>query len=235
MPIGEGMGCDMAVAGGSKAVTNNIVYLYDIANFKVYRNSNIQKVFSTETTTIYNEPAYNSANGGYLSFDGTNDYMQFNIGSANISTTMTVEFFARIKAGGANMVMAWDYYDFSMFYDAYVAYNTAASDWHGFSGQTGLINNWVHYVLEMRSDVSYSNNKIYINGVSRSLSQLQGTEQPSERDFNNGLGTFAAWAPGGSPALYTPMDLALVRIYKGALQPQQVYDNFEAQRGRFGI
>jgi hypothetical protein len=231
MPIGKGMGCDMAVAGGPKAITNNIVYLYDIANFKVYRNSNIEKVFGTETTTLYNGPTYNSANGGYLSFDGTNDYMEFNIGSANISTTMTVEFFARIKAGGANMVMAWGAYDFSMFYDSYVGFNTANSDWYGFSGQTGLINNWVHYVLEMRSDVSYSNNKIYTNGTLRSLSQLAGTE--GGKSFNNGVGNFATWAGGSNP--FAPMDLALVRIYKGALQPQQVYDNFEAHRGRFGI
>jgi len=232
MPIGEGMGCDMAVAGGPKAVTNNIVYLYDIANFKVYRNSNIEKVFDTETTTLYNGPTYNSANGGYLTFDGTNDYLEFNIGSADISTTMTVEFFARIKDDGANMVFSWGFYDFSMFYNSYVGFNTANSDWYGFTGTTGLKNSWAHYVLEMRSDVSYTNNKIYTNGTLRSLSQLQGTENSGSRNFNNGVGTFATW---GGYNLNTPMDLALVRIYKGSLSSQQVYDNFEAHRGRFGI
>lgn len=223
----------MALQHSPRIVTNQLVLCLDAGNYRSYPGSGTAWTDISQTratVTLYNTPTYNSANGGYLTFDGVNEYMEFNIGSANVSTTMTVEFFAKIKDDSANMVFAWGFYDFSMFYNSYVGYNTANSDWYGFTGTTGLKNNWAHYVLEMRSDVSYSNNKIYTNGTLRSLSQLQGTE--GSKSFNNGVGTFGTW---GGLNLYTPMDIALVRIYKGALQPQEVEGNFEAQRGRFGI
>ena len=48
-----------------------------------------------------------------------------------------------------------------------MGFNTASSDQYGISStqvtNLGLLNQWKHYVFEMRSDVSYTNNKIYIN------------------------------------------------------------------------
>jgi len=223
----------MAIYSGPDVELANLVYTFDVANFKIYRvGAAVEKVFSNETTTVYNSPTYNSSNNGYLTLDGTDDYIEFNIGSSNVSTTMTVEFFARMKASGANMAFSFGCYNFNMFYDSYVSFNTANSDFYGFTGTTGLINNWVHYVLEMRSDVSYSNNKIYTNTVSRSLSQLSGTESAGSRNFNNGVGRIATWCGGN---LFMPMDLALVRIYKGALSQKQINDNFASARGRFKL
>jgi hypothetical protein len=223
----------MAIYSGPDVELANLVYTFDVANFKIYRvGAPVEKVFTNETTTIYNSPTYNSSNNGYLTLDGTDDYIEFNIGSSNVSTTMTVEFFARMKSSGANMAFSFGCYNFNMFYDSYVSFNTANSDFYGFTGTTGLINNWVHYVLEMRSDVSYSNNKIYTNTVSRSLSQLSGTESAASRNFNNGVGRIATWCGGN---LFMPMDLALVRIYRGALTQQQINDNFASARGRFNL
>jgi hypothetical protein len=223
----------MAIYSGPDVELANLVYTFDVGNFKIYRvGAPVEKVFSNETTTIYNSPTYSSANGGFLTLDGTDDYIEFNIGSSNVSTTMTVEFFARMKASGANMAFAFGFYNFNMFYDSYVSFNTANSDFYGFTGTTGLVNNWAHYVLEMRSDVAYTNNKIYTNTVLRSLSQLGGSEAPANRNFNNGVGTIGTWA---GLNLFMPMDIALVRIYRGALSQQQINDNFASARGRFNL
>ncbi|MGA1415131.1 MAG: hypothetical protein ACO323_08835, partial [Candidatus Kapaibacteriota bacterium] len=61
--------------------------------------------------------------------------------------------------------MGWLYYDIYTIGSTGIGFNTAASDLYGVPfaqvSSLGCIGNWKHYVFEMRSDVSYTNNKIY--------------------------------------------------------------------------
>jgi hypothetical protein len=97
----------------------------------------------------------------------------------------------------------------------------------------GLVNNWKHYMFEMRSDVSYTNNKIYINGVSQALSQQTGGETAGNRNFNSGRGRIAVWVQDAGYCM--PMNCAIFKIYDRALTQQEVTQNFNAQRSRYGI
>jgi hypothetical protein len=85
----------------------------------------------------------------------------------------------------------------------------------------------------MRSDVSYSNNKIYINGQNQSLSQVAGTENTGNRNFNSGNGRISSWL--FSDVFFIPMDLAQFRIYNRALTPQEVLQNYNATKRRYGL
>jgi hypothetical protein len=116
-----------------------------------------------------------------------------------------------------------------------LGFNTAASDIYGLTStqvtNLGLQNQWKHYIFEMRSDVSYSNNKIYINGQNQSLSQVTGTENTGNRNFNSGNGRISSWLNDNNYNI--PMDLGQFRIYNRALSAQEILQNYNATKGRY--
>jgi hypothetical protein len=135
------------------------------------------------------------------------------------------------------MMFGWLLYDVWFTWDGNFGYNTANGDVRAIPSATvsalGLVNNWKHYIFEMRSDVSYTNNKIYINTASQTLSQLNSGEIAGNRTFNSGNGRIAVWRNN----LYhcMPMNLASFRVYNRALTQAEIQQNFNALRGRFGI
>ncbi len=118
-----------------------------------------------------------------------------------------------------------------------LGFNTAASDIYGLTStqvtNLGLLNQWKHYIFEMRSDLSYSNNKIYINAQNQSLSQVAGTENTGNRTFNSGNGRISSWLINDN--FFISMDLAQFRVYNRALSAQEVLQNYNASKKRYGL
>jgi hypothetical protein len=83
----------------------------------------------------------------------------------------------------------------------------------------------------MRTDVAYSNNKIYIDTVSQVVTQQTGTEAAANRKFNTNFGTIAAWT--NAQGYEMPMTFGLARIYNRALTQAEITSNFNAIRSRF--
>ena len=203
--------------------------------------------------------------GNYFSFDGIDDHVDFDAGNIDgNTTTVTVEILARLKpnfgflsnnngdpsfpGSGVNMIFGFDVYD--VIFGGTVAvgstvsvqglgFNTGNGEIYGIDGNQfeslGLNNNWKHYVFEMRSDVSYTNNKIYIDAVQQvGLSSVrpQGTvENAANRVFNGGLGRIAGWQQNNQ--YRARMDVAMFRIYNKALTQQEVLDNYNEVKDRF--
>jgi hypothetical protein len=82
----------------------------------------------------------------------------------------------------------------------------------------------------MRSDVSYTNNKIYINAVNQSLSQVAGAEASSNRNFNSGNGRINSWL---FSSFFIAMDLAQFQVYNRALTATEIFQNYHATKGRY--
>jgi hypothetical protein len=168
---------------------------------------------------------------GTLIFDGIDDNVPFY--APNLGTTATIEMWCKIGSGySGKMFCGWN-----TNYDVYCAggtigYNTGNSDVYGISQATvaslGIVGQWAHYVFEFRSDVSYTNNKIYINGVLQSLSQQYSSE--GGKSFAGGYGFIATWGYGG---YYMPMDCAVFRVYNRALTQAEVTQNYNALKGRY--
>lgn len=83
----------------------------------------------------------------------------------------------------------------------------------------------------MRSDVTYTNNKIYVNGEIQTLSQVLASENSSNRTFNSGSGKVSGWIQNGS--WNQPMDIALFRVYNRALSQTEITNNYNALSKRF--
>jgi hypothetical protein len=187
--------------------------------------------------TLTNGISFSSSGSGYtggstLLFDGIDDIVPFY--APNITTIATVEMWCKIGSDySGKMFMGWAYYDVWCNGGA-IGYNTGNGDVYGISQTTvnslGIVNQWAHYIFEFRSDVPYTNNKIYINGVNQSLSQQYSSEASGNRGLNSGNGYIASWGGGG---YNMPMDCAVFRVYNRALTQAEVTQNYNALKGRY--
>lgn len=224
---------------GEAFVTDGLVLNLDAGNASSYGTSGTTWTDISgngNNVTLTNGPTYDGTNVGSIVFDGVNDYADFF--APNLGTTTTVEMWARLGTTNLDrMMFGWNLYDIYNDATQGFGYNTGNSDVYGISTATftslGLVNNWKHYIFEMRSDVSYTNNKIYINTVSQTLSQRVGTENATTRNFNNGLGRISSWRSNATYIIQ--MNLGAFRVYNRALTTQEISQNYNALRFRYGL
>jgi hypothetical protein len=219
---------------GGNIVTSNLKLALDAGNLVSYPKSGTTWTDLSDvsrTFTLTNGPIFSADS---ISFDGSNDYVDFSapIGS---TTVATVEMWVLLGAAyGGKMFFGWGTYDVWC-NGGNLGFNTGGGDVYGISStkvsELALVGNWRHYIFEMRTDVSYTNNKIYINGQLQSLAQYGGTEQG--KSFNSGLGRISSWRNDAGYCM--PMNCAIFRVYDRALTQAEVTQNFNTQKSRFGI
>ena len=217
-------------------VTDALALYTDALNTRSYSGTGItvNGLVSGVGVTLVNGVGFGTTETSYFTFDGTNDNIPFNI--PNVGTTLSIEMWARIKSFTNGMPFGFNLYDVWANSGRF-GFNTAASDIYGLTStqvtNLGLLNQWKHYVFEMRTDVSYSNNKIYINGQNQSLSQVAGTENTGNRSFNSGNGRISSWL--FSDVFFISMDLAQFRAYNRALTAAEIVQNYNATKKRYGL
>ncbi len=217
-------------------VTNGLSVYTDAVNTRCYVGSGttVNGLISGIGLTLVNGVGFGTSGTSYFIFDGANDNIPFNI--PNVGTTVSIEMWARINSFSNGMPFGFDRYDVWA-NSGRLGFNTAASDIYGLTStqvtNLGLLSQWKHYVFEMRTDVSYSNNKIYINGQNQSLSQVAGTENASLRSFNSGNGRISSWL--FSDVFFIAMDLAQFRTYNRALSATEIVQNYNATKKRYGL
>lgn len=209
-------------AGNPSSYSGNGNTWYDISG---YNNNSI-------LTNI----TYNSSNGGYLYFDNSTTDPYANFTASNINGNwVTVEMWVNLASNYSNgMFMSWGSYDIWTS-GGNIGYNTYQSDIYGISqsdvASLGLVGNWVQYVFVMNNQ-DYTNNIIYINGISQTLSQQINNQNPYNLSFNSGNGNIGNGTDINFPI---QMNLSIYRVYNRQLSQIEVNQNFNANRGRFGI
>ena len=227
----------MGAYGGPDIITDGLVFAVDAGSERSYPGSGTTttSLVGSDTGTLTNGVAFSTDNGGTWDFDGTDDYILFD-SSIGSTTTVSVEMWCEIPSSYSNkMFMGWSGCDVWC-REGTLGYNTNNGDVYGISAATvsslGLVNNWKHYIFEMRSDVSYTNNRIYINGVSQTLSQQGGSEIAGNRNFNGGVGQFPGYR--SSPTSYVmALKVGSFRLYNRALTAAEILQNYNAQKNRF--
>lgn len=183
------------------------------------------------------------------------------------TTTVTVEVLAQvhidtqIEDTDGHMIFGWD--EYSVWTGPVIGngtqialgFNTGNGDLYGLSssrveqlginkddGPTDLDHDtlpgqWTHYIFEMRKDVSYTNNKIYINGNLQSALEVVRAgngEDSAERNFNPanyGQGRISGRRFDTNYRI--PMEISLFRVYNKALTQEEVTERYDAVGGRF--
>ena len=218
-------------------ITNGLVLFLDASNTNSYRGSGTTWTDLSSygnTVTLTNGPTFSSTNGGNIVFDGVDDYADVII--SNLTTTVTLEFWAKYTNFSGNMIFGFNLHDIYANSGA-IGFNTAAGDIYGLTStqvtNLGIAGNWKHIVFVMRNDVSYTNNKIYVNAANQSLSQVVGSENAGNRNFNSGNGRISGWRNDSNYKF--PGSISSFRAYNRELTEAEVLQNFNVSRDRFGV
>jgi hypothetical protein len=223
----------MAFNYSPKIVTDGLVLYLDAANqYSYVSGSTSWNDISRggNNGTLVNGPTYNSANGGSIVFDGTNDYI--NIGTfQSLINSFTVSFYGRLPGGGFNI---FGFYNTDSPYNGWgIGYaqnpfnGTRINFWDGTSWKDPNIvvvdNTWKHVSVVVSSTFLLS---FYINGVF--TNSVQGATITSYTGNK---------AIGGRPDGLGVMNgnIAQTQIYNRALSATEVLQNYNATKTRFGL
>jgi hypothetical protein len=218
-----------------KIVTDGLVLYLDAANSKSYPGSGTtwgDLSRSQNNGALINSPTFNSANGGSIVFNGTNQYID---GGTYINIASYSSFSIGLTINPSSLTTYRPFMSFSE--------GTGGTQWQIWAG----FNSSGNIYLEQRSLADYSltssstfstENYYYVlitwNGVTTSLyvnNSLQGfTTIPaisnSTKRFNIG------YFPGVG---YFAGKIANTQIYNRALTATEIQQNYNATKSRFGL
>jgi len=183
---------------------------------------------------------YNSANGGYISFDGTNDLV--NLSSAlNFSTNSGFTVCLFLQANPTQVNSAWNYFHSRLSPD--IEMGTFGTSGTSFIFKDNTVNSSVSSgnVVSSWSYVAFGTNPTtrtpFIqtfnssgNFLSTSSTAFSNTTIGFERLFSTGTGG----GPSGGTQYYGAK-CAVIQAYNRALTAAEVSQNFNALRSRYGI
>ena len=178
--------------------------------------------------TTVNSPTYSSANGGSVSFDGTDEYatVPANSGWA-FGGNGTVEQWVYVAGNSGGNDRFWCVNNNSTSLDAYL---DGASYNIGFHGGVVLTtttipqNTWVHFVVVYTSGTI----KVYFNTIEQGLTgTTTGYNITSNGTLYIGRYITAPYELNGR--------ISSMKIYNRALTASEIQQNFHAFRGRFSI
>lgn len=178
---------------------------------------------------LVNGPTYDSANGGSLVFDGTNDYISIANNTALDTQTPSVEVWVRTNATSQNgfwFEKGAVNTQYSLFQEGsnIVWRHTTNVVSLTASGPTHLSTAaWAQVVGTYTS----GDRRIYVNGVQVASDSLAYTIPTNSSGIRIG-----SYLDGG---YFYNGRIAIVRVYTKNLSSTEVLRNFEATRARFGV
>lgn len=179
---------------------------------------------------------YNSSSAlCFMEFDGIDDYADIVV--SGLGNVVTVEMWCKIGENYAGrMFFGWRTYDVWCS-GGTLGFNTGNGDVYGISEERvaslECVGNWKQYVFVMHTDVSYTNNMIFVNGIEQSLSQQIGSENPAARNFGDSIVRLSGWTINNDYRM--PMKCSYFRIYNRELTADEILQNFVAARRKHGI
>jgi len=219
----------MAFNYSPKTVTDGLVLYLDASNIKSYPGTGTAWSDISRTNnngTLINGPTFNSANGGNIVFDGTNDYVSF---STTTNTIYTLEFWYRMSvndgtygyfASSGNNGFAIGEGGAGVSYGQFYYWNGTASVLLGTIPST---TNWNHICALINTTTN--NIQIFGNG-----NQLSTSTQTSMSTTISEIGRFTF---GNTHFLRG--NLAVYKIYNRALTTIEITQNYNATKGRYGL
>ena len=224
----------MGIAYNPRTITDGLVLCLDAANPKSYPGSGTTwtDLSGRGNTGTLQGAGYNSANGGSISFDGTDDYVNCgNNSSLSFTNNLTVSIWCSSNnvSGYRSPLMktssnAWadgfGYWQFSGTFAFYI------NQWNG--AQTVSVSKASFSITNFVATYDGVNLKLYENGTLIQTGSSYTTNisnSSTNLEIGRGGGGIYNWS-GNIPQ---------VSIYNRALSAAEIQQNFNALRGRFSI
>ena len=202
-------------------------------------------IVGTYNGTLINGPTYSS---GSISFDYSDDYISFP--SLPVSTEYTVSCWFTTNTGNWNGALfgfgtgtspnTQDVYLFGEWSSGCnspsggsFGFNTWNCDSWAFGNASSILKGTgYHHVVATFNDGDVASNTLWLDGVEKSLSQQIGTTQFSANLKNQFKIASNGWHTGNQ--LWNG-SVSNCLVYDRHLTPSEISQNFNAQKGRFGL
>ena len=213
-----------------RVITDGLVLYLDAANTKSYPGSGTtwrDMSGNNITGSLTNGPTFNSANGGSIVFDGTNDSVIMADNSTLNTQTPSVEVW--IKTNATNQNGFW------------FEKGTVNTQYSLFQEGTNIVwrqdvrsqyTNTATYITttdwaQVIGTYTSGDRRTYINGILRTSDAQTGVVATNAGGMF--IGTYGG---GGYP--YNG-SVAVVRVYNRVLSPVEILQNYNAQKSRFNL
>jgi len=224
-------------------VTSGLILNYDISNSSSYSGvgTTITDLQGNSNATTFNSPTYTSSGGAYLTFDGIDEYFRTNtaLGSklnpANSSTIISIFVWVYPMDNGVIVSEIGQTTPNSGWHDSQIEMVSGTLRFSVWSNGTGFastistpLNNWyyVGFTYDGTNLRGYVNGSLAVTSgtISRSTPGANLYYAIAHADFTSlGNGTFSNMRFGG------------MQVYNTALATNDVLNNYNATKSRFGL
>lgn len=218
--------------GASPIVTDGLVFMVDAANYESYPGSGTtwSDLAGNNNGTLTNGPTFDSGNGGSISFDGTNDRVDFNnfqLSSSDPTQPYSINFWFKKSSGSDGGIITQYGGNTSESTRFGIRINgEKLSWWKGgtyvlVSNKTITTNQWYNACFTKSSGGDLN---LYINGVFDKSS----TDSLSFEDYRIMIGAFNTIVAFNG---YT----SAINIHNRVLNISEILQNYNALKSRFNL
>ncbi len=247
----------MAIFSGVNINTSGLIFSLDAGSNRSYIGSGTTTIDLSGGigATLVNGVGFTSSNGGSFVFDGTNDYIVFSSRTTNMefqyTSAFTVMAFCKITENtGEGYIVNNRTTDAS---------GTSYTGWGILNNAGGLLaivggypssnfgwrrvgtsntvydnlifNRWAH--IAYINTGSAGGQKIYINGTDYTNFAIDDSNPPYTINYGGNHRIYVGYDGTGTHPMSS--NIAQVQIYNRALSAQEIKNNYEATRDRYGI
>lgn len=220
---------------GDNIVTNGLVVYLDGKNTASGATVWNDTSGNGNNATLTNGPTYSSANGGSVVFDGTNDYAISGAFTQHQTTTVTLSAwvypnqistnsYVMSFGGGVTYGTARGLRVNGGQFQA-IGYGTAGTHDFNTTGAYAVANTWQHVCCVWNGTTA----TFYLNGRPTTTTTLSGLITPT------GSAYYISSESWSNPGSVWNGKISCASIYSRSLTPEEVAQNYEAQRYRFEL
>ena len=226
----------MSIGYGPRVVTDGLVLALDAADTNSYPGSGTtwyDLSGNGYTGTLRNSVAYNSSNGGYFEFDGTDTAITTDLTRDNDNFSYSAWFQYGGGTGERNIIDTFEgtsteWTRLNVYYGNHSFHIDNDANKTVLQGSAAQTNVWYNSVGTW--DPSTGSMKLYVNG------ELDAQTTKAQTTTISGLSNLFIGARSSSSYSEEFIgNIACVYVYSKTLTASEIQQNFNALRGRFGI
>jgi hypothetical protein len=225
----------MGISGGPDIVQDGLVLELDAADKNSYPGSGttwFDLSGNANNGTLTNGPTFNSGNAGSIVFDGVDDYVSCGNNATVQINQGTISTWVRTSSPGSGfrgIITKQNNYGLFTNDSVLVTYDWGNNQTRS-TGTNIADNNWKNVAMSFTTNTGTPSNNavIYLNGSAVLTTTIKILNNDVEVQLARG-GLF-----GGSTQLLNGR-IANAQIYNRALSSQEILQNYNSQKSRFGL